>query len=790
MAQGPRAEEVMGEDSILRAVRGGKVYASLPERARQLISRGAFHKKVLETSARARLVYHDERYPALREASEEGEYYAEVKRQSLARQSLFPYHLHRFRVTPFQYYRDMLKDLLKRDKPFSTLPNFTAADMVAVLGIGRDEFVPLVQACKAKRLLWKVNRESAIRDQLPGEPVDLMVEPWWVLRPASSPSVSSQQEDLLEEEAKLLASISSRGSATIDSLPSSHQRAWRSLYRRGLVAVDVPIAEDDCIAVPPLEGFVSNKDGAGEDGDPVETLLYGMFFAASARTTIGELAAVLGAPTVEVREAASVACRLGFARRTTQERRASVSSAMASARGGVDLAATPTASGSDILADHPLASPPLEDTASSAGPKGIAFVVDTEVTATLMMGSLLKDQRHAVTLFEAGKLSGRLAVRELLDELSRVPSVGEGEIQFLIDQIQSLRLVLDLVCAAEAEGGCQADGQPPEIDILRYEVLADLPPSTLNRMLSQHYFLVAFMARLPMPLLKCPISREGPVVHGFPSEAAAMPWLRLLLWEQVQSGLTSLALPKGWQLRRLPSIFGHDDRLLVEFWPEDGGRSQDESVVVHASSALGVLNHALLRSAVLVQRIAKESVEGDTGELVTKEVALPLRDGDEGLGGHEDVRSVSERYGLSQCAGYLTMLRTGPGTSDWKVKGVQFGIPLHSLELCGEVCRRCEGAAALSWNSLSGFRDTMLRLRGDLEEIWTRYGNGGHSQREGEGEATSYLPSAPVAFDGTSLRPWSDAEEDWTVELAAETRGAPAAPAKEEEAQPPPLIVL
>ena len=33
------------------------------------------------------------------------------------------------------------------------------------------------------------------------------------------------------------------------------------------------MGEDDCIAVPPLEGFVSNKDG-DEDSDPVEKLLY------------------------------------------------------------------------------------------------------------------------------------------------------------------------------------------------------------------------------------------------------------------------------------------------------------------------------------------------------------------------------------------------------------------------------------------------------------------------------------------------------------------------------------
>ena len=136
------------------------------------------------------------------------------------------------------------------------------------------------------------------------------------------------------------------------------------------------------------KGFVSNKDG-DEDSDPVEKLLYGMFFAASARTTIRELAHVLDAPILEVTEAASVACRLGFARRTTQERRVSISHMIQSPDGTAGFSVSElnndTAEGSPSSAATGAASvdQSLADTADSGTQqeerKGIAFVVDTQV---------------------------------------------------------------------------------------------------------------------------------------------------------------------------------------------------------------------------------------------------------------------------------------------------------------------------------------------------------------------------------------------------------------------------
>ncbi len=758
----------MADESILRAVRAGKSYGDLPQRARDLISRSHWNRKVMDACAKKRIRWSSQHLESLREACKEGEYYSQVIKLSTAAQQVFPYHLvPSIKVTPFKYYIGMLHSLLKADQSYAQVPNFTAADMLRVIGIGRDQYVPLLQACKAKRILWKVNRDSAIRDQLPKEPVDLMVEPWWQLRclqtskgeknsrnrsastsasswAVASSSYSSQDQELTEAEETFLTDLS-KHPMVIDDVQDPQM--WKRLYRRGLVHIDVPIGEDDCIAVPPLEGFVSNKDG-DEDSDPVEKLLYGMFFAASARTTIRELAHVLDAPISEVREAASVACRLGFARRTTQERRTSISNFLQSPS---ELTSEGTVPGSELnnnassLVDHNLI-----DTADSGRgggsqsqqdmnePKGIAFVVDTEVTATLMMGSLLKDQRHAVTLFEAGKLSGRLAVRELLDELSRVPSTGEGEIQFLVDQIQSLQRVLNLICAVEAsadQSGAIAGSErpPPEIDILRYEVLADLPHSTLKRMFSQHYFLVVFMARCPLPLLQVPISREGPVVHGLPSEMAAMPWMQLLLLQELENGLVSIAFPKGMQLRSLPNVFSHVDRLLIEYWPEEGG-SKSERIFVEGSVALGVINHTLLSSAILVQKVTEAVIDSE-GKLVTVDVALPLSAGvgDESFSQHGDIHKIVEKLKLVNTIGYLTLLRVTERELEWKVKNIHFGMPLHSVDLCRRVCESAKSIDILSSHASS------ILIKEKLEALSSEY------------MGSRFLPTVPILFDGKTL---------------------------------------
>ena len=61
------------------------------------------------------------------------------------------------------------------------------------------------------------------------------------------------------------------------------------LYNRGLIYLNIPIADTDVIVVPPLQGFVMNR----VQGDYFETLLYKIFVSIDEHTNIEELSSVL-----------------------------------------------------------------------------------------------------------------------------------------------------------------------------------------------------------------------------------------------------------------------------------------------------------------------------------------------------------------------------------------------------------------------------------------------------------------------------------------------------------------
>lgn len=53
-----------------------------------------------------------------------------------------------------------------------------AADIVQLVGIGRNEYIAIMNKCKAKKLLWRVNKSIA-KEFLPTSPLDLNMQPWW-----------------------------------------------------------------------------------------------------------------------------------------------------------------------------------------------------------------------------------------------------------------------------------------------------------------------------------------------------------------------------------------------------------------------------------------------------------------------------------------------------------------------------------------------------------------------------------------------------------------------------------
>ena len=53
--------------------------------------------------------------------------------------------------------------------------------MVRVTGIGRNEYIATMNKCKAKKLLWRVNKALA-KEFLPTEPlVPAAMQPWWLV---------------------------------------------------------------------------------------------------------------------------------------------------------------------------------------------------------------------------------------------------------------------------------------------------------------------------------------------------------------------------------------------------------------------------------------------------------------------------------------------------------------------------------------------------------------------------------------------------------------------------------
>ncbi|XP_010543813.1 PREDICTED: protein FAM91A1 isoform X2 [Tarenaya hassleriana] len=372
---------------------------------------------------------------------------------------LFPYHLAEYvcrvmRISPFRYYCDMIFEVMRNEQPYDSIPNFSAADALRLTGIGRNEFIDIMNKCKSKKIMWKLNKSIA-KEFLPTQPVDFPIEPWWGVCLVNF---------TIEEFKKL----SEEETATIDKICKEEANAYilfdpeiiKGLYHRGLIYFDVPVYPDDRFKVSKLEGFISNREQSYED--PIEELLYAVFVVSNENSTVAELASTLQADLAQLQAAASFVCRLGWAVKlidpasvlhdkampgsprailTEEEEasRASVSSAYTSADGEAPQH-------EDNLG--------TENAGSHSSHVRVAFIVDANITSYLMMGSVSPGLKsHAVTLYEAGKL-GHASIPDLCQDLSTLEGAKfEGELQEFANHAFSLRCVLECLIS----GGVSTD---------------------------------------------------------------------------------------------------------------------------------------------------------------------------------------------------------------------------------------------------------------------------------------------------------------------------------------------
>ncbi|CAM8939032.1 unnamed protein product [Rhodiola kirilowii] len=443
------------EQLILKAIKEECHWDNLPKRLQSTLnSKEEWHRRIIEHCIKKRLQWNTS---FARKVCKEAEYYEDLMRYLRKNLALFPYHLAEYvcrvmRISPFRYYCDMIFEVMKNEQPYDSIPNFSAADALRLTGVGRNEFIDIMNKCRSKKIMWKLNKSIA-KELLPLQPVDFAIDPWWGVCLVNF---------TLEEFKKL----SEDETATIDKICKEEANSFilfdsnviRGLYRRGLVYFDVPVYPDDRFKVSRLEGFVSNREQSYED--PIEELLYAVFVVSSEHATVAEMAATLQADLSQLQAAASFTCRLGWAIKIIDPgsvlrdsgvpsdpssilsddedgSRASISSGNVSAE--ASSLQIGMGSGADILG-------------STSGDVRVAFVVDANITSYLMMGSVSPGLKsHAVTLYEAGKL-GHASIADLCKDLSSLEGAKfEGELQEFANHAHGLRCVLECLLSGGVE---------------------------------------------------------------------------------------------------------------------------------------------------------------------------------------------------------------------------------------------------------------------------------------------------------------------------------------------------
>ncbi|GLU16139.1 hypothetical protein SLE2022_325890 [Rubroshorea leprosula] len=451
------------EQLILKAIREECPWENLPKRLQATLNaKEEWHRRIIEHCIKKRLQWNT---CFARKVCKESEYYEDMMRYLRKNLALFPYHLAEYvcrvmRISPFRYYCDMIFEVMKSEQPYDSIPNFSAADALRLTGIGRNEFIDIMNKCRSKKIMWKLNKSIA-KELLPTQPVDFPIEPWWGVCLVNF---------TLEEFKKL----SEEETATIDKICKEEANAFvlfdsdiiKGLYQRGLIYFDVSVYPDDRFKVSRLEGFVSNKEQSYED--PIEELLYAVFVVSNGNSTVAELAATLQADLSQLQAAASFACRLGWAEKVIDptsalhdtklpaSHRVSLTDEDDSAFNSMGPANISTDSDATQQGDFS----GTENYGSRSNDFRVAFVVDANITSYLMMGSVSPGLKsHAVKLYEAGKL-GHDSIADLCKDLDTLEGTKfEGELQEFANHIFSLRCVLECLLS----GGVAANARVMEI---------------------------------------------------------------------------------------------------------------------------------------------------------------------------------------------------------------------------------------------------------------------------------------------------------------------------------------
>lgn len=365
-------------------------------------------------------------------------------------------------VTPYRYYYKMIWDAMTSGRSFDTIPNFTASDVKRLLGVARNEYIHTLNEVRTGGGKWKVST-AALKEKLASHPPDRIdCEPWWVvlvnrLLPEQMGSISSEDYPTV----MWLKQQQARG-AVVTAAGLGKDTVQR-LYAASIVSFVVPTAAEDRVYVPTLStSFVMNRNPSS---DSAERVLYDVFVLVDKDRPLSQVAEMLGVKVDVVLAVVSMYLRLGFMRKVgapedwvaarSAARRPSMdvptSDAATAAVAGRDGRAGgsgssggsgagagagagtasfgvsaadigsggSSSSGAMVSAADAMAAAVAAATADTRRAKA-ALLFDSSIVSVLMMGNLSYDlKQHAVTLFEAGSLSGD-ALHAFVTELGSV----------------------------------------------------------------------------------------------------------------------------------------------------------------------------------------------------------------------------------------------------------------------------------------------------------------------------------------------------------------------------------
>lgn len=246
-------------------------------------------------------------------------FYRELLRDMRQRLQVYPYHLARpfamhSLANPFEYYVEMLCDALRVTKSYEEFPNFTAADVLRVIGIHRNNYLEALHKCQERGAAAKISR--AIRGLLPATPQPVPIEFWWTVYPIVN-NIGVLRKAGSRHELEALQQLYKAYSSKAPTCAGMFDRAClESLYCAGVIGLEIPVEDDDSFEEPPEA--ITNF-GAAATSCYFEEATQNVLNRIKSGMTVCDLAEVLDLPFEVLVDALSLLCRLGFTDRIERE---------------------------------------------------------------------------------------------------------------------------------------------------------------------------------------------------------------------------------------------------------------------------------------------------------------------------------------------------------------------------------------------------------------------------------------------------------------------------------------